>query len=77
MKLDRVNLHLMTAIDLGQASSGGPAAVDGAARLLESGWGQGLNPEERLRRAIAACALERPDVLEVRIRPEWKPAMKL
>jgi hypothetical protein len=52
-------------------------AVEGAARLLEEGWGESLKSEERLRRAIVACALESSDVLEVRIRPEWKPPMKL
>ncbi len=52
-------------------------AVEGAARLLEEDWGESLKSEERLRRAIVACALESSDVLEVRIRPEWKPPMKL
>src|SRR6266516_2183199 len=52
-------------------------AVEKAARLLESGWGEGLQPEERLRRSIAACALESPHVLQVQIRPEWKPKMPL
>ena len=40
--------------------------------MLEDGWGDGLKPEERLRRAIAASALERADILEVRT--EWKPS---
>lgn len=40
--------------------------------MLEDGWGDGLKPEERLRRAIAASALERADILGVRT--EWKPA---
>ena len=52
-------------------------AVEKAARLLETGWGDGLPPEERLRRSIAACALESQHVLQVQIRPEWKPKMRL
>jgi len=52
-------------------------AVEKAARLLQTGWGEGLKSEERLRRSIAACALESPNVLQVQIRPEWKPKMRL
>jgi hypothetical protein len=52
-------------------------AVEGAARLLERGWGASLKTEERLRRAIAACALELSEVLQVQIRPEWQPPMQL
>jgi hypothetical protein len=40
-------------------------------------WGESLKSEERLRRVIAACALESSDVLQVQIRPEWRPPMKL
>jgi hypothetical protein len=47
------------------------AAIEGAARLLEAGWGADLKQEERLRRAVMVCALERLDVHEVL--KEWKP----